>query len=199
MHLHCSPEPTITCQVAPLHGLHRAGPIQIIICVGNWVDRCGNPWAPGQCTAHLCGRYQWCEHSRNDPRLHQDPLHAFQPHHYVVMVRIGVKSVLTTVEIVCGIIDAKDVVLVDTTTLEQHLVEGGLWCIVAAVKAQQGTTSTWFCNVQMDWPDARVEVVFQLCSKWGTKYIHTAMAGSSGFWLIKRLRTIGLCWDFPML
>ena len=120
-------------------------------------------------------------------------------HHYVVMVGIGVKSVLTTVEIVCGIIDVKDVVLVDTTTLEQHLVEGGLWCIVAAVKAQQGTTSTQFCNVQMDWPDARVEVVFQLCSKWGTKYIHTAMAGSSGFWLIKRLRTIGLCWDFPML
>ena len=47
-------------------------------------------------------------------------------HHYVAMVRIGVKSVLTMIEIVCGIIDAKDVVLVDMTTLEQHLVEGGL-------------------------------------------------------------------------
>jgi hypothetical protein len=50
---------------------------------------------------------------------------SFSQHHYIVVVAIEVEIVLAVVNIICSIVDPKNIMLVDATAFEQYMIEGG--------------------------------------------------------------------------
>ena len=51
------------------------------------------------------------------------------------IVTVGVEIVLAAPNIVCSIIDVKNVMLVDAATFEQYMIKGDSWLGVAVVQA----------------------------------------------------------------